>query len=154
MRRPGFRVKVAQGHSAEKWQDVMRTHIHLATKPILFLLLSAALALPLSPSPGPTVPWAAPGPTARPVPRADSSSSALLPPPGSLLHRTEPQSLTACLPTSPVNELLISARGRHQRSLLLSTPTFVKLWEIIVHRQGSINYKEDLISMRSGWACF
>lgn len=57
-------------------------------------------------------------PSALAAPRADSSSSALPPPPGSLLHSAEPQSLTACLPTSPVNELLISALGKHWRSIL------------------------------------
>lgn len=55
-------MKVAQGHAAENWQNVMRGHIHLATKPILFLLLSVALALPLSPSPGPLSPGLPPGP--------------------------------------------------------------------------------------------
>lgn len=50
------------------------------------------------------------------------------PTPSSLCHPLpEPQSLTAPLPASLVNELLISALGKHRRSLLLSTLAFVKL---------------------------
>lgn len=155
MRRPGFRKKLAQGHSAGKWQKAMRTPSlsgHKACPLSAALHCPSPVPLSLSSPHCPSRP--AQMPSALAAPRADSSSSALPPPPGSLLHSAEPQSLTACLPTSPVNELLISALGKHWRSLLLSTPAFVKLQEIIVHRQGSINYKEDLISVRSRWACF
>lgn len=104
----------------------MRTHVCLATKPILFLLRSAALSLPPAPLQAPLPLQAARGPQSGPfpglIPGLSYSTTT-----GSLLHRAEPQSLTACLPASLVNELLISALGRHRRSLLLSTPAFVKL---------------------------
>ena len=145
----------------------MRAQAHLVTKPLSLyglrlppalssptwsqsLSLSMAFACPLpSPAP-PSLPSRSPQ-----LPMALSSQGCFqplscAPTPGSLHHPLpEPQSLTAPLPASLVNELLISALGKHRRSLLLSTLAFAKLEEIIVHRQGSINYKEDLISARS-----
>lgn len=94
--------------------------------PAVLGLAPAALGLPLSLS-SPHYAWGLPRCLQR------SLFPGLAPTAGLFRHHQAASSTAqspgsaACLPASPVNELLISALGRHRRSLLLSTPAFVKL---------------------------